>query len=47
MVAAVRHLQPEQFAVRVYAANVALLIGDFDSARNLMLSSTQACRTRG
>ena len=47
MVAAVRHLQPEQLAVRFYAANMALLIGDFDSARDLMLSTTQACRTQG
>src|SRR6185312_4311010 len=37
VVAAARHLQPEQLAVRFYAANMALLIGDFDSARDLML----------
>lgn len=47
VVAAVRHPQPEQLAVRFYAANMALLIGDFDSARDLMLSTTQACRTQG
>src|SRR5690242_6749266 len=38
---------PEQLAVRFYAANMALLIGDFDSARDLMLTTAQACRTQG
>jgi DNA-binding CsgD family transcriptional regulator len=38
---------PEQLAVRFYAANMALLIGDFDSARDLMLTTVQACRTQG
>ena len=47
VVAAVRHVRPEQLAVRFYAANMALLIGDFDSARDLMLSTAQACRTQG
>jgi DNA-binding CsgD family transcriptional regulator/tetratricopeptide (TPR) repeat protein len=47
VVAAVRHSRPEQLAVRFYAANMALLIGDFDSARDLMLSTAQACRTQG
>jgi DNA-binding CsgD family transcriptional regulator len=46
-VAAVRHVRPEQLAVRFYAANMALLIGDFDGARDLMLSTAQACRTQG
>ena len=36
VVAAARHLPPEQLAVRFYAANMALLIGDFDSARDLL-----------
>jgi len=47
VVAAVRHVPPEQLAVRFYAANMALLIGDFDSARDLMLTTAQACRTQG
>jgi DNA-binding CsgD family transcriptional regulator len=47
VVATVRHVRPEQLAVRFYAANMALLIGDFDSARDLMLSTAQACRTQG
>src|SRR6185437_5107313 len=47
VVAAARHLPPEQLAVRFYAANMALLIGDYDSARDLMLTTTQACRTQG
>jgi DNA-binding CsgD family transcriptional regulator len=46
-VAAVRRVRPEQLAVRFYAANMALLIGDFDGARDLMLSTAQACRTQG
>jgi DNA-binding CsgD family transcriptional regulator len=47
VVAAVRRGGREQLAVRFYAANMALLIGDFDSARDLMLSTAQACRTQG
>jgi DNA-binding CsgD family transcriptional regulator len=47
VVAAVRRDRPEELAVRFYAANMALLIGDFDSARDLMLSTAQACRTQG
>jgi DNA-binding CsgD family transcriptional regulator len=47
VVAAVRHSEPEQLAVRFYAANMAMLIGDFDSARDLMLSTAQACRAQG
>lgn len=47
VVAAVRRDGPEELAVRFYAANMALLIGDFDSARDLMLSTAQACRTQG
>jgi DNA-binding CsgD family transcriptional regulator len=47
MVAAVRHIQPGPLAVTFYAANMAMLIGDFDSARDLMLSTAQACRTQG
>ena len=47
VVAAVRQSRPEQLAVRFYAANMALLIGDFDSARDLMLSTARACRTQG
>jgi DNA-binding CsgD family transcriptional regulator len=33
--------------VRFLAANMAMLIGDFDSARDLMLSTAQACRAQG
>ena len=47
VVAAARQVPPEQLAVRFYAANMALLIGDFDSARDLMLTTAQACRTQG
>ena len=49
VVAAARQVlaQPDQLAVRFYAANMALLIGDFDSARDLMLTTAQACRTQG
>jgi DNA-binding CsgD family transcriptional regulator len=47
VVAAARNVPPEQLAVRFYAANMALLIGDFDSARDLMLTTAQACRTQG
>jgi DNA-binding CsgD family transcriptional regulator len=48
VVAAVRRdIRPEQVDLRFYAANMALLIGDFDSARDLMLSAAQACRTQG
>jgi DNA-binding CsgD family transcriptional regulator len=47
VVAAVRRDGPEELAVRFYAANMALLIGDFDSARDLMLSTARACRTQG
>jgi DNA-binding CsgD family transcriptional regulator len=47
VVAAARHLRPEQLAVRFYAANMALLIGDFDGARDLMLATAQACRAQG
>jgi len=49
VVAAARQVQvrPEQLAVRFYAANMAMLIGDFDSARDLMLSAARACRTQG
>ena len=46
-VAVVRRVRPEQLAVKFYAANMALLIGDFDGARDLMLSTAQACRTQG
>ena len=49
VVAAARQVpaRPDQIAVRFYAANMALLIGDFDSARDLMLTTAQACRTQG
>jgi DNA-binding CsgD family transcriptional regulator len=47
VVAAVRRDGSGELAVRFYAANMALLIGDFDSARELMLSTAQACRTQG
>jgi DNA-binding CsgD family transcriptional regulator len=49
VVAAARQVpaRPDQLAVRFYAANMALLIGDFDSARDLMLTTAQACRTQG
>ena len=47
VVATVRRGGAEELAVRFYAANMALLIGDFDSARDLMLSTAQACRTQG
>jgi hypothetical protein len=47
LVAAVRRDRPEQLDVRFYAANMAMLIGDFDSARDLMLSTAQACRAAG
>jgi DNA-binding CsgD family transcriptional regulator len=47
VVATVRHSPPQQLTTRFYAANMALLIGDFDSARDLMLSTAQACRTQG
>src|SRR6266700_678969 len=49
VVAAARQVpaRPDQLAVRFYAANMPLLIGDFDSARDLMLTTAQACRTQG
>ena len=47
LVAAVRRGQPGPLDVRFLAANMAMLIGDFDSARDLMLSTAQACRAEG
>ena len=47
VVAAARDLRPDQLALRFYAANMALLIGDFDRGRDLMLSTAQACRAQG
>jgi DNA-binding CsgD family transcriptional regulator len=47
VVAAARRGGPGELAARFYAANMALLIGDFASARDLMLSTAQACRTQG
>jgi len=47
VVAAGRRGGPDELAVRFYAANMALLIGDLDGARDLMLSTAQACRTQG
>src|SRR5215472_6381636 len=47
LVAAVRRGQPGPLDVKFLAANVAMLIGDLDSARDLMLSTAQACRAQG
>ena len=47
LVTAARRDPPEQLDVRFYAANMAMLIGDFDGARDLMLSTVQACRAQG
>jgi DNA-binding CsgD family transcriptional regulator len=47
MIAEVRRDQPGQLDVRFYAANMAMLIGDFDTAGELMLSTAQACRVQG
>jgi len=47
LVAAVRRDRPEHLDVRFYAANMAMLAGDIDSATDLMLSTAQACRAQG
>jgi DNA-binding CsgD family transcriptional regulator len=47
LVAAVRRDRPEHLDVRFYAANMAMLAGDFGSAGDLMLSTALACRTQG
>src|SRR6266568_969550 len=47
LVAAARRDPPAQLDVRFYAANMAMLTGDFESARDLMLSTVQACRAQG
>lgn len=47
VVAAAGRDQPARLDHRFYAANMAMLIGDFDSARDLMLSAARACRTQG
>jgi DNA-binding CsgD family transcriptional regulator len=47
LIAAVRRDPAGQLDVGFYAANMALLIGDFDTAGELMLSTAQACRVQG
>ncbi len=47
VLAAARHAQPEPLDVSVYVTYVALLIGDFDTARELMLATAEACHARG
>jgi DNA-binding CsgD family transcriptional regulator len=47
VLAAARRVQPEPLDVSVYVTYVALLVGDFDAARELMLATVEACRARG
>jgi DNA-binding CsgD family transcriptional regulator len=44
LLSAARRGRPDDLEARFYAANLALLVGDLDSARELMLSTVQACR---
>jgi len=47
LLAAARRGRPDDIEARFYAGNLALLVGDLDSARELMLSTVQACRALG
>ena len=47
VVAAARRVPPAQLDVRDTAATFAMLVGDFDASRALLLSTAEGCRSQG